>query len=116
MPLARAVAEKKRGNKKAASEKRLTVDMVSLQRPRERMMRRRVAAKTCTLSGVETWWGLKGRYNISSDEREGSWCSARAYGCVSVSVYLYGVRRGKKEICCPIAAHDLARLLAHWRQ
>ena len=39
MPLARVVVEKKRGRKKAVSEKRLTVDMMSLQRLRERMMR-----------------------------------------------------------------------------
>lgn len=39
MPLARVVVEKRVRKEKAASEKRFTVDMVSLQRLRERMMR-----------------------------------------------------------------------------
>lgn len=85
MPLARVVVEKKRGRKKAASEKRLTVDMMSLQRLRERMIERGVAAKTCTLGGVETWWGLKGIYTTSSDGRKDS-----------------GVAQGLMDVLCTV--------------
>lgn len=64
IPLARVVVEKRvRKKKEAASEKMLTADMmVSLQRLREGMMMRGESrGEICTLSGVGTWWGLKGR-------------------------------------------------------